>query len=174
MRHASLRNLKAIYRHFRKRKDVFPHVRQDKLGRMIEKGQVIWQDGVVIAYQQYRKRTKVGDVQVPAGSIMLHQIFNTNQFSGAGRHVFEPFVDEIVAPSGGDLYLSVRRENAVACRFYERHGMRVVGTVAWKKKTIPGLVYRLTRPTGQRSERTHAAAKQPVPMATSMAGARNQ
>jgi hypothetical protein len=34
--------------------------------------------------------------------------------------------------------------------------------------TISGLV------TSQRSDRTHAAAKQPVPMATPMAGARNQ
>jgi hypothetical protein len=52
-------------------------------------------------------------------------------------------VDEIVKPSGGDLYLTVRRENAVACRFYERHGMKVAGSVAWKKRTIPGHVYRL-------------------------------
>jgi len=33
---------------------------------------------------------------------------------------------------------------AVACRFYKRHGMKVVGTVAWKNRTIPGLVYRLS------------------------------
>ncbi|HTT24940.1 MAG TPA: hypothetical protein VMG82_38860 [Candidatus Sulfotelmatobacter sp.] len=33
----------------------------------------------------------------------------------------------------------------VACRFYERHGMKVVGTVAWKNGTIPGLVYLLPR-----------------------------
>lgn len=37
MKHAKLSDLKEIYRHFQKRKDVFPHVRQDKLHRMIEK-----------------------------------------------------------------------------------------------------------------------------------------
>jgi hypothetical protein len=149
MRHASLRDLKAIYRHFQAHRDVFPHVRQDALKRRIEAGQCVYQDGVVITYQQYKKRTRVGDVQIAAGSIMLHQILNTNQFNGTGRRLFQRFVDEIVKPSGGDLYLSVRKENEVACRFYKRHGMKVVGTVAWRNGTIPGLVYRLlshTRP----------------------------
>jgi len=51
MKHAKQSDLKEIYGHFQKRKDVFPHVRQDKLRRMIEAGQVIWRDGVIIAYQ---------------------------------------------------------------------------------------------------------------------------
>ena len=143
MKHAKLSDLKEIYGHFQRLKDVFPHVRQDKLRRMIEVGQVICQDGVVVTYHQYKKRTRVGEVDIPAGSIMLHQILNSNQFSGTGRHVFWRFVEEIVKPSGGDLYLSVRGENMVACRFYERQGMRVTGTVAWKNGTISGLVYRL-------------------------------
>ncbi len=48
MKHATLADLKEIYWQFRKRKDVFPHVRRDKLQKMIEKSRVIWQDGVVI------------------------------------------------------------------------------------------------------------------------------
>ena len=145
MRHASLRDLKAIYRHFQKRKDVFPHVRQDALRRRIEAHQCIYQNGVVITFQKYKKRTRVGSVQVPAGAIMLHQILNTNQFNGRGRQVLRRFVDEIVQPSGGDLYLSVREENRVACQFYGRNGMKVEGTVAWKNRTILGLVYRLVK-----------------------------
>jgi hypothetical protein len=144
MQHASLRDLKAIYGHFQSHRDVFPHIRQDALKRRIEAGKVIWQDGVIVTYQRYRKRTRVGDVLVPAGAIMLHQILNRDQFNGAGRKVFRQFVAEIVERSGGDLYLSVRKENRVACRFYERHGMMVVGTVVWKNRTIPGLVYRLS------------------------------
>jgi hypothetical protein len=143
VRHASLRDLNAIYRHFQAHREVFPHIRQDGLKRRIAAHQCIYQDGVIIVWQHYKKRTRVGDVDVPAGAIMLHQILNTDQFNGAGRNVFRQFVAEIVEPSEGDLYLSVRKENVVACRFYERHGMKVVGTVAWKKRTIPGLVYRL-------------------------------
>jgi hypothetical protein len=147
MKHATLDDLKEIYGHFQKRKDVFPHIRQDALKRRIEAHQCVYQDGVVIIYQQYRKRTRVGEVQIPAGAIMLHQILNSGQFNGAGRKVFQQFVDEIVRPSGGDLYLTVRRENRIACQFYERNGMKVEGTVAWKNGTILGLVYRLSPQT---------------------------
>src|ERR1700688_279516 len=104
MRHASLRDLKAIYRHFQKRKDVFPHVRQDALKRRIEAHQCVYEDGVVITYQRYKKSTWVGEVLVPAGAIMLHQILNSEQFNRAGRRIFRRFVDELVKPSGGDLY----------------------------------------------------------------------
>ncbi len=152
MRHASLRDLKTIYRHFRRRGNVFLHVRQDTLRCRIEAHQCIYQDGVVITYQQYTKRTRVGDAQVPAGAIMLHQILNTNQFNGSGRRVLRRFVDKIVKPSGGELYLSVRKQNEVACQFYERNGMKVEGTVAWKNRTVPGLVYRLPRTRQVRRE----------------------
>ena len=145
MRHANIRDLKAIYRHFQARRNLFPHVRQDVPKRRIEANQCIYHDGVVVTFQQYRKRTRVGDVQVPAGSIMLHQILNTNQFNGAGRRVFQQFVTEIVRPFGRDLYLSVRKANTVACQFYERHGMNVAGAVAWKNATVPGAVYKLVK-----------------------------
>jgi hypothetical protein len=147
VKHATLSDLKEIYRHFQKRKDVFPHVRQDKLQRMIEMGQVVWQDGVAITYQKYKKRTRVGDVQIPAGAIMIHQIVNSQQGNGKGSVVFEDFVAEVVLPSWGDLYLSVREENTVARSFYERHGMKVVGKVVWSGGTLSGLVYRRREPS---------------------------
>ena len=143
MRYAKASDLKAIYSHFRAHRNVFPHVRQDALKRRIAARQCIYQDGVVVTFQRYKKRTRVGDVQVPAGSIMLHQILNCDQFNGAGSRVFRQFVEEIVKPSGGDLYLSVRKANAVACRFYERNGMAVAGNVFWSGGLIPGRVYRL-------------------------------
>ena len=55
-------------------------------------------------------------------SIMLHQIVNRNQFNGSGGRVFDRFFEEIVVPSGGDLYLTVRSENTNACAFYEGTG----------------------------------------------------
>jgi hypothetical protein len=99
---------------------------------------------VIITYLPYRKPTRVGDVRVPAGAIMLYQILNSGQFNGAGRRVFRQFVDEVVKPSGGDLYLTVREENAVARRFYERNGMKIEGTVGWSGGSISGLIYRLS------------------------------
>jgi hypothetical protein len=144
MRYATLDDLKGIYR-FMQAHEELKHVRQDKLKKHIEASQCIYQDGVAITFQQYKKRTRVGNLDIPAGAIMLHQIVNGRQFSGAGGRVFNQFVEEIAQPSGGDLYLTVRSENTVACRFYERHCMKVAGTVDWKNGTIPGLVYRLVK-----------------------------
>ena len=134
--------LKTIYTLFVTRRDIFPHVRQDALKRRIERGQCIFEEGVAITFQQYKKRTRVGDSHIPAKAIMLHQIINGEQFNGAGGRIFDRFFEGIVVPSGGDLYLSVRAENSVACRFYERHGMAVAGKVAWAGGTLPGLIWK--------------------------------
>jgi len=141
MRHAELADLKTIYDLFARRRDIFPHVRQDALRRRIEAGQCIFEDGVVITFQQYRKRTRVGDLDIPAGSIMLHQIINSQQGNGTGGRVFDRFFQETVVSSGGDLYLTVRVDNSAACQFYRRHGMEKVGTVSWSGGGIPGLIY---------------------------------
>ena len=138
---AKLSELNTIYGLFACHREVFPHVRQDYLRRRIEARQCVYEDGVVITFRQYRKRTRVGGLDIPSGAIMLHQIANTKQFNGAGSRVFDRFFDEIVVPSHGDLYLTVRTENTVACQFYERHGMKRVGIVAWSDGTIPGLIY---------------------------------
>jgi hypothetical protein len=62
---------------------IFPHIRQDALSRRIAAGQCIYEDAVAITYQQYKKRTRVGDVDVPRGAVTLHQIVNSKQFSGS-------------------------------------------------------------------------------------------
>jgi hypothetical protein len=142
VRLAQLNELKAVYTLFASRRDIFPHVRQDALKRRIEAGQCIFEDGVAITFQQYKKVAHVGELSIPAKSTMLHQLINGGQFNGAGGRMFDRFFDEVVVPSGGNLYLSVRAANEVACRFYERHGMRVAGKVAWSGGTLPGLVYR--------------------------------
>lgn len=140
MRYATLGDLQEIARAMRAHEEL-EHVRQDKLKKRILAKQCIYQDGVAITFQTYKKKTRVGDLDIPSGAIMLHQIVNAKQFSGAGGRVFEQFVQEIVVPSGGDLYLSVRKENAVARAFYERHGMNVVGRVDWSGGTLPGVIY---------------------------------
>lgn len=141
MHHATAEDLKEVLGHFHAYREVFPHIRQDALLRRVLAGQCLYEEGVVITFQLYKKRTRVGDVDVPRGAVMLHQILNSNQFNGAGGRVFEKFCAEVVRPSGGDLYLTVRRENTTARAFYQRHGMSEVGTVAWASGTIPGLVY---------------------------------
>lgn len=139
MRYATLDDLQEIARFMRVHEEL-KHVRQDKLKKRIERQECVYQDGVAITFQTYKKKTRVGDLDIPAGSIMLHQIVNGKQFSGAGGRVFEQFVKEIV--NGGDVYLTVRAANTIACEFYERHGMHVAGKVVWASGTLPGLIYK--------------------------------
>ncbi len=142
MRLALLEELKEIYGHFVARKDMFPHVRQDSIERRIVAGQCVYQEGVVITFQKYLKATRIGTVLVPKGAIMLHQIVNGQQYSGAGSRVFEEFFRDTAVATRSDLYLCVRKDNEVACAFYRRRKMTIVGTVDWSAGALPGLVFR--------------------------------
>lgn len=141
--HASPEQHKEIYAEFYKRRDIFPHIRADYIKRMVEVGHCVFEKGVIITYQQYKKDVKMGNVSIPKGSIMLHQILNTAQFSGAGREIFDRFFTEVVTPLQGDLYLSVRADNIVARSFYKKVGMIQIGEVDWqiKGQPLPGVVY---------------------------------
>jgi hypothetical protein len=141
--HASPNQAGEIYKQFVKRKDIFPHIRKDYMERTIASGNCVYEKGVIITYQQYKKSVKLGNITIPSGSVMLHQILNTEQYSGAGREIFQRFCDEIVYPLGGVLYLSVRADNQTACKFYERNGMIRLGTVNWQMQgePLPGVIY---------------------------------
>lgn len=142
MRYATVSELKAIYSLFASRKDVFPYLRCDALQRRIEAGQCIYELGVALTFQKYRKRTRVGDREIPSGAVVVHQLINRTPFNGCGRRVFTRFFDEIVVPSGSDLFLTVRASNSVARAFYRRHGMKEWGKVAWAGGSIPGIIYK--------------------------------
>jgi hypothetical protein len=59
MRHATPDQLKEIFGLFCTYPAIFSHIRQDALSRRIAAGQSIYEDGVAITYQQYKKRTRV-------------------------------------------------------------------------------------------------------------------
>jgi hypothetical protein len=134
--HATLDDLEAVYRVFQS----FPelrHVRRsgryDSLDKRIESGHCVWERGVIITYQVYTRRVPLGTCVVPKGATMIHQIASVEH---NGAKVFAEFA------AGKDVWLTVRKDNARACRFYERMGMKIIGTIEWSKGTVPGLIYR--------------------------------
>ena len=137
MKHATIEQLPEIYQAFTSRKDFFPHIRKDYVERMINAHQCIYTHGVIVTYQKYKKSVRIGDVLIPAGSIMLHQILNTDQFNGKAHKVLKTFYSYVDA----DVYLSVRSDNKVARTFYKRNGMKAVGKVSWSGGSLPGTVY---------------------------------
>lgn len=134
-------NYKEIYEIFKKYKAIFPHIRQDYLKRMIAAGNVIFEDGVVIVYQKYKKKTRLGDYSAKAGTYMLHQIVNANVGNGNTEKVFNNFLAKVIDDESDGIVLTVRANNGRACKFYEQMSFEKVGTISWKSGEIPGVVY---------------------------------
>ena len=122
---------------FYSHKKWFPHVRTDYMMRMINKKQLILEDGILITFHHAKRRQKIGDVQVEKGDTVLHQIASDSPGSGNAQSILNNFFE--YCPK--DVFLSVRADNLTANRFYVKMDMNLVGTTTWAKGTIPGNVY---------------------------------
>lgn len=139
---ATKEQAKEIYEIFRKRADIFPHIRYDYLQRAINGGRCVYQDGVVIIFSIYKKRTRVGTCGIPRNNCMLHQIVNGNEGNGNAKAVLKQFLAYISSLNLPAVWLSVRADNNRATKFYERNGFVEVGTVKWMNGTLAGIIYR--------------------------------
>ncbi len=107
---------------------------------MIAAGNVIFQDGVIIIYKQYQRRNKIGNSKTATekGDVMLHQILNVKPGSGRAHKALKTFFKTMNAP----VWLTVRKSNSHAIKFYLKNGMKQVGTTSWMSGSMPGLVFR--------------------------------
>ena len=151
MNHATLDNLEEIMNVFKQYGDTFPHIRKDKIETMIEFHNVIWEEGVLITYNHYKRKQKVAMMskknrvlsayEAQKGDCILHQIAAKNQGDGSGKRVFEKFIKY---NKGRDIVLSVRTENDRAIKFYKKNGFIKVSDIEWgKDKLVKGQVYLL-------------------------------
>ena len=141
MNHATEKDLNDIMEVFKIHKDVFPHVRSDKIERMIDEGNVVWVDDVVITYNRYKRSQKIGTHWRPAqkGDCILHQIAAKNQGDGSAKKVFLRFLE---FNKGRDVWLTVRAENKRAIAFYEKQNFTEQGDIEWgKENQIKGKVF---------------------------------
>jgi hypothetical protein len=122
---------------FYKHRKWFPHVRTDYMMRMIDKKQLILEDGVLITFHHAKRRQKIGDVQLTVGDTVLHQIASDSPGSGNAQSILNNFFE--YCPK--DVFLSVRADNLTANAFYVKMNMNLIGTTSWSKGTIPGNVY---------------------------------
>lgn len=140
MNYATIENFDEVWNIFQNNKEWFPHVRTSHVRNRLSWGQVILQDGVVITQQQYKKNGKIGkdsDVDVKKGDYIIHQIINSNPSNGNAKKVIEEYFDHV----NQNVYLTVRSENIVANRFYEKVGMTKVGYINWSKGKMKGNVW---------------------------------
>ena len=137
MYHAAPSDFEEVKNIFYQYKDIFPHIRTDYMMRQIEGGHCILQDSVVITYNFYKRPQRIGTVLAGKFHCILHQIVkDTNKYTSASS-----VLKEFFEYTKTDVWLSVRRDNAVAKKFYEKNGMKLVGECSWADETLPGDVY---------------------------------
>ena len=117
MKLVTIDNLKEVMEIFKKHKEYFPHIRQDYVTRKIVANNTIFQDNVVITFSLYKKDVKLGNLVVPKGHTMLHQIAAGTQGNGSASEVLKQFLQY----TGTDVWLSVRENNGRARKFYLKH-----------------------------------------------------
>ena len=93
--HATEDDYNQIMDVFKLHKAYFPHIRGDKIKRMIDSKNVVWEDGVLITWNRYKRKQKVGEYQAQKGDCILHQIAARDQGNGSAKKVFEKFKENV-------------------------------------------------------------------------------
>ena len=149
MNHAKETDFEAVKEIFYQHKEWFPHIRTDYMKREIAKGNLIYDNDVVITYKFYKRNYKLdkssmGDVSqkiiMQANDCILHQIAAKHK-NGSASDALQRFFNW----TGRRVWLSVRSDNPVAKAFYERNNMKLVGKTSWTKdgvkNALPGDIY---------------------------------
>ena len=137
MNHAKETDFQSVKEIFYQHKKWFPHIRTDYMKRMIAKENLIFDNDVVITYNFYKRKQRIGDVIAQQGDCILHQIA-AKHHNGSASQALQKFF-EFVNPRR--VYLSVRSDNEIAKKFYLKNNMKLVGSTSWAKGTLPGDVY---------------------------------
>ena len=137
MNHAKETDFESVKEIFYQHKKWFPHIRTDYMKRMIAKENLIFDNDVVITYNFYKRKQRIGDVIAQQGDCILHQIAPKHH-NGSASQALQKFF-EFVNPRR--VYLSVRSDNEIAKKFYVKNNMKLIGSTTWAKGTLPGDVY---------------------------------
>ena len=137
MNHAKETDFETVKEIFYQHKKWFPHIRTDYMKRMIARENLIFDNDVVITYNFYKRKQRIGNVIAQQGDCILHQIA-AKYHNGSASQVLQKFF-EFVNPRR--VFLSVRSDNEIAKKFYLKNNMKLVGTTSWARGTLPGDVY---------------------------------
>ena len=107
---------------FNQHKEWFPHIRQDYIKRMIASNNLILDNEVIITYNYYKKKQRIGTVTAQQGDCVLHQIAAKNR-NGSASQALQNFFKW----TNRRVFLSVRSDNIIAKKFYEKNGMDLIG-----------------------------------------------
>ena len=137
MNHAKETDFESVKEIFYQHKKWFPHIRTDYMKRMIAKENLIFDNDVVITYNFYKRKQRIGDVIAQQGDCILHQIA-AKHHNGSASQALQKFFESV---NPRRVYLSVRSDNEIAKKFYVKNNMKLIGSTTWAKGTLPGDVY---------------------------------
>jgi RimJ/RimL family protein N-acetyltransferase len=130
MIHAKENDYDVVKEIFSEHKQWFPHVRQDYIKRMIASGNLILDNDVIITYNYYKRKQRIGTITAQQGDR-----------NGSASQALQDFFKW----TNRRVFLSVRNDNLIAKKFYEKNGMDLVGFTSWSKggvkDALPGDVY---------------------------------
>ena len=139
MKLATISRKAVIWSIFKNHRKVFPHIRTDYLQRQIESGNVIYDKGVVLITQLYKRTVSLGNSKFEKGTHIIHQIVNSKQGNGNANKVLNKFIKTL--PKNTDCILTVRKSNRTARKFYRMNGFKTIGSINWSNNSIEGLIY---------------------------------
>ena len=139
MKFATLSQSNIVWDIFKKHRPIFPHIRTDYLKRQICRKNVIFDEGVVIVNNEYKRKVKLNKKVFEKGTYIIHQIVNSVQGNGKASKVLNKFLNSLT--NVRKCILTVRKSNLTARKFYEKNGFKKVDTISWSNKTIAGIVY---------------------------------
>jgi RimJ/RimL family protein N-acetyltransferase len=125
---------------FKQYKETLGHIRRDYVERQVEAGNVVLEEGVVIIFGRYQKKTRLGNEHALVGDYILHQVANKTQGNGKAVEICKRFVRDRVGTA--DLWSCTRSDNHGSNKLMGRLGMEVVGDIYWSGGKIKGLVFR--------------------------------
>ena len=143
---ANKNDFDAVWKLFQENKKWFPHVWNTKIKKRIENRQVVFENNVVITFSIYKRNNKIGGLTALKNDCILHQIVKGKD--GNARKTIEDFFAYV----NTNVYLTVRKDNIIANKFYDKIGMKQVGTISWAKGKMPGLIWKKKIPSGTLEE----------------------
>jgi len=142
MKLATLAQSTVVWDIFKKHRSIFPHIRTDYLKRQIVVKNVIFDEGVLIVKNEYKRKVKLNKKVFEKGTYIIHQIVNSVRGNGKATKVLKKFLNSLT--NVRRCILTVRKSNLVARKFYEKMGFKQVDTISWSNKTIKGIIYEIT------------------------------
>lgn len=135
---ATIDDFEEIMPIIRQYKKWFADIRNDYVKRMVLSGNCIYEDGVLIIFRKYKRKTRMGNCMCLKGDYKIHQIANKDQGNGNATKVLKKFFNF----ANGTIWLNTLEENEKAIDFYNKMGFKKVGNISWKKGKEKGYVFK--------------------------------